>query len=99
MTSKRSKIEAEKIFELDKNNLWANVFLLSIAEEIEDWEYAEKKAKDLKKTKGYEDEINLSKYTLQKGIIHLNNNNLLRQKYFLEKQLPNHLSLGCHINI
>ena len=75
---KKSKIEAEKIFELDKTNLWANEFLLSLAEETEDWDYAEKKAKDLKKIKGYEGEINLSKYTLQKGIIHLKDNNLHR---------------------
>ena len=50
----KSKIEAEKIFEFDKTNLWANEFLLSIAEETEDWDYAEKKAKDLKKIKGFD---------------------------------------------
>ena len=60
--TQKSKIEAEKIFELDKTNLWANVFLLSLAEEIEDWDYAEKKARDLKKIKGFDGEINLSKY-------------------------------------
>ena len=27
--TQKSKIEAEKIFEIDKTNLWANVFLLS----------------------------------------------------------------------
>ena len=74
---KRSKIEAEKIFKLDKTNLWANEFLLSLAEETEDWDYAEKKAKDLKKIKGYEGDVNLSKYTLQKGLIHLEKNNLI----------------------
>ena len=47
----KSKIEAEKILEIDKTNLWANEFLLSLAEETEDWDYAEKKAKDLKKIK------------------------------------------------
>ena len=75
---KKSKIEAEKIFELDKTNLWANEFLLSLAEETEDWDYAEKKAKDLKKIKGYDGDVNLSKYTLQKGVIHLKKNNLIR---------------------
>ena len=91
---KRSKIEAEKIFELDKTNLWANVFLLSIAEEIEDWEYAEKKAKDLKKTKGYEDEINLSKYTLQKGIIHLKDNNLPEAEILFRKAITESPEFG-----
>ena len=33
------------------------------------------KAKDLKQSKGYENEINLSKYTLQIGIKHLKDNN------------------------
>ena len=74
----KSKIEAEKIFEFDKTNLWANEFLLSLAEETDDWDYAEKKAKDLKKLKGNDGEINLSKYTLQKGVIHLKKGNLIR---------------------
>jgi len=39
----KSKIEAEKIFQIDKTNLWANEFLLSLAEETEDWDYAEKR--------------------------------------------------------
>ena len=91
---KRSKIEAEKIYELDKTNLWANVFLLSIAEEIEDWEYAEKKAKDLKKIKGYEDEINLSKYTLQKGIIHLKDNNLPEAEILFRKAITESPEFG-----
>ena len=71
----KSKIEAEKILEIDKTNFWANTFLLSLAEEIEDWDYAEKKAKDLKKIKGYDGEVNLLNYILQKGIIHLEKNN------------------------
>ena len=73
----KSKIQAEKIFQFDKTNLWANEFLLSLAEETEDWDYAEKKAKDLKKIKGYKGDVNLSKYTLQKGVIHLEKNNLI----------------------
>ena len=76
----KSKIEAERIFEIDKTNLWANKFLLSLAEESEDWDYAEKKARDLKKIKGFDGEVNLSKYTLQKGVIHLENNNYSESK-------------------
>ena len=70
----KSKIEAEKIFEFDKTNLWANEFLLSLAEETEDWDYAEKKAKNLKKIKSFEGEVNLSYYTLQKGVRYLEKN-------------------------
>ena len=83
----KSKIEAEKIFDLDKTNLWANEFLLSIAEETEDWDYAEKKAKDLKKVKGFDAEVNLSKYTLQKGIMQLEKNNFNESEKLFRKAI------------
>ena len=73
----KSKIEAERVLNLDKNNLWANSFLLSLAEKNKDWDYAEKKAKDLLKIKEYSDEINLSYYILQKGIVQLDKGNHL----------------------
>ena len=90
----KSKIEAEKIFELDKNNLWANVFLLSIAEETEDWGYAEKKAKNLKKIKGFEGELNLSKYTLQKGVMHLEKNNIHEAEKLFRKAISESPEFG-----
>ena len=62
----KSKQEAEKILNIDKNNQWANLFLLKLAEKDEDWNYAEQKAKDLLKTKGFDGGINLSYYTLKK---------------------------------
>ena len=83
----KSKIEAEKIFEIDKNNLWANEFLLSLAEETEDWDYAEKKARDLKKIKVFDGEINLSKFTLQKGIVYLEDNNLLESEKLFKRAI------------
>ena len=83
----KSKIEAEKIFDLDKTNLWANEFLLSLAEETEDWDYAEKKARDLKKVKSFDGEVNLSKYTLQKGIMYLENNNFLDSEKLFRKAI------------
>ena len=58
-----------------------------------------KKAIDLKKIKGYNREINLSNYTLQKGIMHLEGDNLSEAEIDLEEQLVNHLNLRCHINI
>ena len=39
----KSRIEAEKISEIDKTNLWANEFLLSLAEETKDWDYRKKR--------------------------------------------------------
>ena len=72
----KAKIEAEKILKLDKSNHWACSFLLMIAEKTEDWDYAELRAKNLQKLKGFDEKINLSRYTLQKGIDFLKNNNL-----------------------
>ena len=64
----KAKIEAEKIIVINKSNQWANLFLLSLAEKMKDWEYAEQKAKELQKIKSFNGSINLSKYTLEKGI-------------------------------
>ena len=83
----KSKIEAEKIIEFDKANLWANEFLLSLAEETEDWDYAEKKARDLKKITSFEGEVNLSNYTLQKGVRFLEKNNALEAEKLFRKAI------------
>ena len=83
----KSKIEAEKIFDIDKTNLWANKFLLSVAEDIEDWDYAEKKAIDLKKIKSFKGKVNLSKYTLQKGVRYLKNNNFSESEKLFRKAI------------
>ena len=97
--NQKSKIEAEKILEIDKTNIWANEFLLSLAEETEHWDYAENKARDLRKIKGYHGEINLSNYTLQKGKVQLKGNNFSKAETLLEKQLVNRLNSGCHTSI
>ena len=90
----KSKIEAEKILEIDKTNMWANEFLLSLAEETEQWDYAEKKARDLKKIKGFDREINLSNYTLQKGIVHLKDNNLSEAEILFRKAISESPEFG-----
>ena len=83
----KSKIEAEKIFDFDKTNLWANEFLLSLAEETEDWDYAEKKALDLKKIKNFNGEVNLSNYTLQKGVRNLEKSNVSEAEELFRKAI------------
>ncbi len=90
----KSKIEAEKILELDKTNLWANIFLLSLSEETEDWEYAEKKARDLKKNKEFVGEINLSNFTLQKGVICLEQSNLSEAEELFRKAISESPEFG-----
>ncbi len=90
----KSKIEAEKILDIDKNNIWANKFLLSLAENTKDWDYAEKKARDLKKIKGYDNEVNLSKYTLQKGVMFLEDNNFLDSEKLFKKAISESPEFG-----
>ncbi len=90
----KAKIELEKILELDKSNIWANSFLLSLAEKTEDWDYAEKKARDMMKLKNFKDEINLSKYTLQKGIDYLEKNNMEKAENLFRKAIDESPTFG-----
>ena len=83
----KSKFEAEKILNIDKTNLWANSFLLSLAEKNEDWDYAERRAKDLIKIKGFDEKINFSHYTLQKGKFFLEKNNLTSAEDLFRKAI------------
>ena len=46
-----------------------------------------KKAKDLKKVKGFDAEVNLSKYTLQKGIMQLEKNNFNESEKLFRKAI------------
>jgi len=90
----KAKIEAEKILKLDKSNIWACSFLLMIAEKTEDWDYAELRAKNLQKLKGFDEKINLSRYTMQKGIDFLKNNNLNEADSLFRKAINDSPSYG-----
>ncbi len=83
----KAKIEAEKVLKIDKSNRWAPSFLLMIAEKTEDWDYAEKKALEVQKIKGNNDKIDLSVYTLQKGVKHLKNNNFEEAENLFRKAI------------
>ena len=90
----KAKVEAERILKIEKSNLWASSFLLSIAEKTEDWDYAEKKAKELKKIKGFNDKIDLSTYTLQKGVKHLKNNDIEEAETLFRKAINDSSNYG-----
>jgi len=90
----KAKIEAEKILKVDKSNYWATSFLLTIAEKIEDWNYAELKARHLQKLKEFDGEINLSLYTLQKGIKYLKNNDNEEAEKLFKKAVNDSPSYG-----
>jgi lipopolysaccharide biosynthesis regulator YciM len=90
----KAKSEAEKIVEIDKANQWANSFLLSISEKMEDWDYAELKAKELQKIKGFNESINLSKYTLKKGLEYFKINNMTEAETLFRKAINESPNFG-----
>ena len=90
----KAKVEAEKILKIDNSNHWASSFLLSIAEKTEDWDYAEVKAKELSKLKSFNGEINLSKYTLKKGVELLKNNKLESAEKLFRKAIRDSPNYG-----
>jgi lipopolysaccharide biosynthesis regulator YciM len=90
----KARIEAEKILKIDKSNYWASSFLLDIAEKTEDWDYAENKAKELQKIKGFNDNIDLSIYTLQKGVKHLKNNDIEEAETLFRKAINDSPNYG-----
>ena len=90
----KAKNESEKILKIDKLNHWAISFLLSIAEKTGDWDYAEKIAKELQKLKSFRGLINLSKYTLEKGVKHLNNNEIVEAESLFRKAISDAPDFG-----
>ena len=90
----KAKNEAEKVLKLDKFNIWASSFLLMIAEKTEDWASAELRAKNLQKLKNFDETINMSRYTMQKGIDFLRNNNLVEADALFRKAISDSPSYG-----
>ena len=90
----KAKIEAENVLKIDKSNHWAPSFLLMIAEKTEDWDYAEKKAKELQKIKGFSEKIDLSVYTLQKGVKYLKSNNIEEAEKLFRKAINDSPNYG-----
>jgi lipopolysaccharide biosynthesis regulator YciM len=90
----KAKNESEKVLKIDKSNLWATSFLLSIAEKTEDWDYAERIAKELQNLKSFRGLINLSNYTLQKGIKYLNNNEIVEAEILFRKAISESPDFG-----
>ncbi|MFL3013310.1 MAG: tetratricopeptide repeat protein [Candidatus Neomarinimicrobiota bacterium] len=90
----KAKIEAEKVLNIDKSNYWASSFLLMIAEKNEDWDYAEKKVKELQKLKEFSGNVDLSLYTLQKGVKYLKNNNMEEAEKLFKKAINDSPNYG-----
>ena len=90
----KAKNASEKILKIDKSNIWATSFLLSIAEKTEDWDYAETVAKELLRLKPFKGLVNLSKYTLEKGVKHLKNNELVEAESLFRKAVSDSPDFG-----
>ena len=69
--------------------MWANSFLLSLAEETEIGDCRKKFKK-----KGFGGKINLSNYTIQKGIKHLEKNNIEEAEILFKKAMNESPELG-----
>jgi len=83
----KAKNEAEQILLIDKQNKWALLFLLSIGEKTEDWDYAEDKARKLQNISGTSDLSILSKYIVNKAIDRIKNNDFDVAEVLLNKAI------------
>ena len=90
----KAKVEGEKVLKIDKSNHWAFSFLLMIGEKTEDWDYAEKKAKEMQKIEGSNYKADLSVYTLQKGVKNLKNNNIEEAENLFRKAINDSPNYG-----
>jgi len=72
---KKASREAELILKLDKKNIWANEFILYVAEELHDWEKAIQVAKTLQKLKQIQDPNQLSRFEIHQGMEKLKKGN------------------------
>jgi len=69
----KAKIEAEKIMSLEKRNLWALNFLLSIAEKSSDWDLAAKWSKQIQKITGKQNPNDIARFYVYRGLEKLKN--------------------------
>lgn len=64
----KAKREAEIVIKLDKKNLWANEFLLTIFEQQRDWEKATQTSKTIQKIKHSKDPNQIARFLVYQGM-------------------------------
>ena len=64
----KARREAEIVLKLDKKNLWANEFLLSISENQRDWDRATQISRTIQKIKHSKDPNQLAKFLVYQGM-------------------------------
>lgn len=70
---RRAKEEAEQILKIQRRNLWATEFLLSLEEENANWTEAAQLAKLSQRIKNTEDKNQLARYQLYEGLDYIKN--------------------------
>ena len=84
---KRAKIEADMVFKFDKNSIWANQFLLNIAEKQNDWDRAIELATKIQKFNGNVDKRYLAEIRNNAGVFHLEDGQNKKALQYLQKSI------------
>tara|TARA_B100000029_G_scaffold183244_1_gene180826 strand:+ start:4074 stop:5126 length:1053 start_codon:yes stop_codon:yes gene_type:complete len=86
--------EAEQVLKIEKRNLWALQFLLSISEKEENWDQAVSWTKQIQKITGKHDENDLARFKVYKGLEKLKNGFPDEAKSFFQKAIKSSPDFG-----
>ncbi len=95
---KKAKEEAKQILKLEKRNLWAVEFLISLAEENKEWDDAASWTKQMHRITGKKQNEDVAKFEVYKGLDCLKNSQIEEAKNFFNKavKLAPEFSLSYH---
>ena len=95
---RKAKEEAEQVLKLEKRNLWALEFLISLAEENKNWDNAANWTKQLHRVTGKKKNRDIAKFDVYKGLDYLKNSQIDEAKLFFKKaiKLSPNFSLSYH---
>ena len=86
--------EADQVLGLEKRNLWALGFLLSMAEKVEDWDQAAEWTKRIQKITGKQGSADIARFQVYKGLEKLKNGLTEEARSFFEKAVKSSPDLG-----
>ena len=90
----KAKSEAEHVLKLEKRNIWALNFLLSISEQEENWDQAAAWTKQIQKITGKDGENDLARFKVFKGLEKLKNGLTDEAKSFFQKAIKSSPDYG-----
>ena len=85
--NKSAVVEAEKILQIEKRNLWALRFLIRISEEDQNWDRAASWTKQLRKVSNRKNTSNEAKFDVYMGLDCLKNGNIEDAKKLFKKAI------------